>query len=58
MRKLGFLFGAMRAHEGYCVHRILHAYTRWNLGAHKLKNRYKRARTNLRMHEYRLHTQE
>ena len=58
MPKLGFLLGAMRAQEGSCIHKILYVYAGWNLCAHKLENKYLRARTSLRMHEYKLRTQE
>ena len=33
MPKLGFLPRAMRTQKRSCVHRILHAYARWNLHA-------------------------
>ena len=58
MPKLGFLPGAMRAQEGSCVRKKLHAYVGWNLHVYKLKNRYMHARTSLRTHKYRLSTQE
>ena len=39
MPKLGFFPGTMRVQERYCVRKVLHAYARWNLCEHKLKNR-------------------
>ena len=54
MLKLGFLLSVVRAQEGSCVCKILHAYIGWNLYTHKLKNKYTHARASLCTHEYKL----